>query len=197
MSPPVSGDAGRPSTRTTPNNLQAEESLLGAMLLSRDAIAVGTEVVRAEHFYKPAHAHVFEAIATLYGAGEPADPITVADELNRAGLLDAVGGPAALVALQASAPAISNARRYAEIIEELALLRSMIATAGEIAELGYSLPDDVAKAVDQAESMIFNLAQHRVASSTASVHELLGETLDRLEQLYERDRKSTRLNSSH
>jgi replicative DNA helicase len=184
MSPP--GDPVRPTARSTPNNLQAEESLLGAMLLSREAIAAGTEIVRAEHFYKPAHAHVFEAIATLYSAGEPADPITVADELNRAGLLDAVGGPAALVALQASAPAISNARRYAEIIEELALLRSMIATAGEIAELGYSLPDDVAKAVDQAESMIFNLAQHRVASSTASVHELLGETLDRLEQLYER-----------
>jgi replicative DNA helicase len=185
MSPP--GDPARQTAaRTTPNNLQAEESLLGAMLLSREAIAAGTEIVRAEHFYKPAHAHVFEAIATLYSAGEPADPITVAEELNRAGLLDAVGGAAALVALQASAPAISNARRYAEIIEELALLRSMISTAGEIAELGYSLPDDVAKAVDQAESMIFNLAQHRVASSTASVHELLGETLDRLEQLYER-----------
>ena len=84
-----------------------------------------------------------------------------------------------------------SGRPPAEIIEELALLRSMIATAGEIAELGYSLPDDVAKAVDQAESMIFNLAQHRVASSTASVHELLGETLDRLEQLYERGESIT------
>ncbi|MEZ5260550.1 MAG: replicative DNA helicase [Acidimicrobiia bacterium] len=181
-----SAEPARSLSRTAPHNLAAEESLLGAMLLSREAVAAATDIARAEHFYKPAHGHIFEAIASLYSAGEPADPITVAEELNRSGLLDAIGGPAVLVAMQASAPAISNARRYAEIVEELALLRSMITTAGEIAELGYSLPDDVEKAIDTAESMIFNLAQHRVATTTASVHELLGETLDRLEQLYER-----------
>jgi replicative DNA helicase len=174
------------SGRVSPHNLSAEESLLGAMLLSREAIAAATEVVRPDHFYKPAHGHIFDAVSSLYGAGEPADPITVADELSRAGLLEAIGGAATLVALQASAPALSNVRRHAEIVEELALLRSMITTAGEIAELGYSLPDDVSKAVDQAESMMFNLAQHRVATTTAPVRELLGEALDRLEQLYER-----------
>lgn len=160
--------------------------MLGAMLLSRDAAATAIEICRAEHFYKPAHGHIFDAIAGLFGAGEPVDPITVAEELNRSGVLSSIGGPGVLVAMQASAPATSNVRRYAEIVEEHSLLRSMINTAGEIAELGYSLPDDVTKAVDQAESMIFNLAQHRVASTTASVHELLGETLDRLEKLYER-----------
>lgn len=179
-------DRPSPKGRVSPHNLAAEESLLGAMLLSRDAVAAATDVCRAEHFYKPAHGHVFEAIAHLYGAGEPADPITVSEELSRAGLLESIGGPAVLVALQASAPAISNARRYAEIVEELALLRSMINTAGEIAELGYSLPDDVEKAIDTAEAMVFNLAQHRTTTTTASVHELLGETLDRLELLQER-----------
>ena len=157
------------SGRVSPHNIEAEESLLGAMLLSRDAIATATELCRAEHFYKPAHGHVFEAIAALHSGGEPADPVTVSEELKRAGLLDAIGGPAVLVALQSTAPATSNARRYAEIIEELALLRSMINTAGEIAELGYSLPDDVEKAIDTAESMIFNLAQHRTSTTTASV----------------------------
>lgn len=176
----------RPRGRTAPHNLDAEESLLGAMLLSRDAAATAIEICRAEHFYKPAHGHIFDAIAGLFGAGEPVDPITVAEELNRSGVLSSIGGPGVLVAMQASAPATSNVRRYAEIVEEHSLLRAMINTAGEIAELGYSLPDDVTKAVDQAESMIFNLAQHRVASTTASVHELLGETLDRLEKLYER-----------
>lgn len=175
------------STRTAPHNLEAEESLLGAMLLSRDAIAAATETVRAEHFYRPGHGHVFDAIATLYAAGEPADPITVADQLDRAGLLDAIGGPAVLVAMQASAPAISNAAKYAEIVEELAVLRSLINMAGEIAELGYSLPDDVEKAIDQAQAMVFRLAEHRTTSTMSSVHELLGETLDRLEELYERD----------
>ncbi len=179
---PRSGGA----TRTPPQNLEAEESLLGAMLLSRDAIAAAAEVVQAEHFYKPAHAHVYDAILGLYGVGEPADAVTVAEELRRAGMLEVVGGPAALVALQASAPAISNAGRYARIIEELALLRRMIGAAGEIAELGYSRPDDVAKAVDSAESMIFTIAQHRAAGTTSNMRVLLEQSLDRLEQLFER-----------
>ena len=92
--PSRANDSSQSQLRTPPHNLQAEESLLGAMLLSRDAVAAAVEVVRADHFYKPAHAHVFDAIATLYGAGDPADAITVAEELNRAGLLEAIGGPA-------------------------------------------------------------------------------------------------------
>src|SRR5438045_2021050 len=82
--------------RVPPHNLQAEESLLGAMLLSKDAIASAVEAVGVDDFYKPAHAHIFEAITSLYGAGEPADPVTVAEELRRAGPLDAVGGQAEL-----------------------------------------------------------------------------------------------------
>jgi replicative DNA helicase len=156
------------------------------MLLARDAIAAASEVVRPADFYKPAHVHIYDAILSLYGSGEPVDPITVADELTRAGTLDMIGGPAALVALQANAPAISNAGRYGRIIEELAVLRRMIGAAGEIAELGYSMPDDVTKAVDSAESMIFDLAQHRNAGTTATIRQLLEQSLDRLEQLYER-----------
>lgn len=187
--PPIESDARstRPSgARIAPQNLQAEESLLGAMLLARDAIAAASEVVRPADFYKPAHVHIYDAILSLYGSGEPVDPITVADELTRAGTLDMIGGPAALVALQANAPAISNAGRYGRIIEELAVLRRMIGAAGEIAELGYSMPDDVTKAVDSAESMIFDLAQHRNAGTTATIRQLLEQSLDRLEQLYER-----------
>src|SRR4051794_8395516 len=186
VNPPRSG-AGRVS----PHNLQAEESLLGAMLLARDAIAAASEVVRPADFYKPAHVHIFDAILSLYGSGEPVDPITVADELTRAGTLEMIGGPGALVALQANAPAISNAGRYGRIIEELAVLRRMIGAAGEIAELGYSMPDDVTKAVDSAESMIFDLAQHRNAGTTATIRQLLEQSLDRLEQLYERGESIT------
>src|SRR5687767_9152603 len=78
--------------RVPPHNLQAEESLLGAMLLSRDAIVDAVEICGSDDFYKPAHGHVFEAVTRLYGQGEPVDPVTVADELRRADLLDAVGG---------------------------------------------------------------------------------------------------------
>src|SRR3954469_19145586 len=118
--------------RVPPHNLQAEESLLGAMLLSKDAIASAGETVGVDGFYKPAHGHVFDAITSLYGAGEPVDPVTVADELRRAGLLEAIGGPAVLVSLQASTPATSNAARYARIISELSLLRRLIGVAAEI-----------------------------------------------------------------
>jgi replicative DNA helicase len=161
------------------------------MLLSRDAIAVASERLDGDHFYKPAHGHVFEAITALNGAGEPADPVTVADELRRAGLLEAIGGPATLVNLQANTPATSNAGRYAKIVEDHALLRRMIGVAGEIAELGYELPEDVGKAVDHAESLVFEVAQRRVTDTMAPIHDVLDLNLDRLEQLYERGQSIT------
>ncbi|MCU0267026.1 MAG: replicative DNA helicase [Acidimicrobiales bacterium] len=191
----VAEDAPRPRSaspgRVPPHNLQAEESLLGAMLLSKDAIAVASEVVTADDFYKPAHSHIFDAITSLSSAGEPADPVTVAEELRRAGLLDAIGGPATLVTLQAGTPATSSAQRYARIIEEHALLRRLIGVAGEIAEMSYELPEDVTKAVDRAESLVFDVAQRRVTDTMAPIHDLLDANLDRLEQLYERGQSIT------
>jgi replicative DNA helicase len=177
--------------RTLPHDLQAEESLLGAMLLSRDAIAAATEILTSDDFYKPAHGHVFDAITTLNAAGEPADVSTVSDVLKRSGLLEAIGGPATLVNLQAATPAISNAARYARIVEEHALLRRLIRVAGDIAELSYDLPDDVTKAVDHAESLVFEVAQRRVTDTMSEIHDLLDANLDRLEQLYERGQSIT------
>ena len=162
------------------------------MLLSRDAIAVAVRAARAPttSTSRPT-ATSSTPSRTLYAAGEPADPVTVADELRRAGLLDAIGGPATLVNLQAATPATSNAGRYARIIEEHALLRRLIGVAGEIAEMGYDLPDDVTKAVDQAESLVFEVAQRRVTDTMAPIHDLLDANLDRLEQLYERGESIT------
>jgi replicative DNA helicase len=177
--------------RVPPHNLQAEESLLGAMLLSKDAIAGAVELVGPDDFYKPAHGHIFDAITSLYGAGEPVDPVTVAEELQRAGILEAIGGGDLLVSLQATTPATSSAGRYAKIVEEHSLLRKMIGVAGEIAERAYGLPDDVTKAIDEAESMVFSVAERRIADSTAALGELLGSMLDRLEQLYERGESIT------
>ncbi len=175
------------ANRVPPHNLEAEESLLGAMLLSRDAIVAAVEAqVSPEDFYKPAHGHIFEAITSLYGQGEPADPVTVAEELRRAGLLEGVGGAAALISLQAHTPAIGNATRYASIVEEYALLRRLIAVAGEIAELGYSVPDDVLAAIDTAESLVFEVAQRRVTDTMLPIRELLERHLDHIEALYER-----------
>jgi replicative DNA helicase len=177
--------------RVPPHNLQAEESVLGAMLLSRDAIAAAVETCRADDFYKPAHGHIFDAVCSLYGQGEPADPVTVADELRRAELLDASGGPAALISLQANTPATANAGRYARIVEEHALLRRLIGVAGEIAEMGYSIPDEVTTVLDRAESMVFQVAERRVTDTLKPLHDLLADSLDRLEALYDRGESIT------
>ncbi len=187
------GGSSGGSGRVPPSNLEAEQSLLGAMLLSRDAIATAAEIVHAEDFYKPAHTHVYDAISTLYSAGEPVDPVTVAEELRRAGLLDAVGGASTLISLQANTPATTSAARYARIVEELALLRRLIGAAGDISELGYSRPADVTKTVDQAESLIFSVAQRRITDTMTPLRELLDENLNRLEILYERGDEITGL----
>ena len=137
---------------------------------------------RSSDFYKPAHQHVFEAIRVL-ATGEPVDAVTVAEELRRTGLLDAIGGAELLVDLQAATPAISNAARYARIVQDTALLRRLIGVAGEIAELGYDEPDDVTKALDVAESKVFELAEHRVIDSTKPVGDLLKLAIDDLRSL--------------
>jgi replicative DNA helicase len=171
--------------RVPPHNLEAEESLLGAMLLSRDAIAAGVERCSADDFYKPAHSHIFDAVISLYAKGEPADPVTVADELKRTGLLESVGDPSSLISLQLNTPSTANAAHYARIVEEHALLRRLVSVSGEIAELGYSVPDDVLSVLDRAESMVFEVAQRRIVDTTSPLRELLAEALDHLEQVYD------------
>jgi replicative DNA helicase len=178
----------RSAGRVPPHNLEAEESLLGAMLLSRDAITAAVEArVDASDFYKPAHGHVFEAVMALYGQGEPVDPVTVAEELRRAELLEALGGKATLLRIQAGTPASANAGHYASIVSELALLRRLIAVAGDIAEMGYEAPDDVTETLDRAESLVFEVAERRVAESLTGISESLQSTLDQIESLYGRD----------
>jgi len=181
-----SGAGGGARGRVPPHNLAAEESLLGAMLLSRTAIDVASESVSPSDFYKPAHGHIYEAITSLSAQGEPVDPVTVADELARHDVLDAIGGPATLINLQAATPATSSAARYAKIVEEHSLLRGLIGVAGEIAEMGYEIPDDVPKTIDRAETLVFEIAQHRQTDSMSRLHDLLDQTLDSLEALYER-----------
>jgi replicative DNA helicase len=177
--------------RIPPHNLEAEESVIGAMLLSRDAVAAALERCTAADFYRPSHAQIFSAITAIYGRGEPADAVTVAEELRRAGALEEIGGAAALVTLQSNTPAISNAGRYAAIVEEHALLRRLIGVANEIAEIGYGLPDDVTAAVDRAETMVFEVAQRRTTDSVEEISNLLTATLDRLEQLVDRGEEIT------
>lgn len=143
--------------RVPPHNTEAEESVIGAMLLSTDAIArvVAADLQMAD-FYVPALGMIYTAILDLWEAGHKVDTVTVAEILKRFDALEDVGGAQRLVSIQAATPSTSSASHYAKIITELATLRRMIAMAGEIAELGYSSPADVADAVANVKMM----AQH-------------------------------------
>ena len=177
--------------RVPPNNLEAEESLLGSMLLSSDATAAALEICTAEDFYKPAHGHIYGAVVALYERGEPVDAVTVTDELRRRGLIDEIGDPALLVSLQANTPSVANAVHYARIVEEHALLRRLVGVAGEIAEIGYSVPEDVTGAVDDAERMVFDLSQRRTTDTIEALRDLIGPSLDRIEELAQRSGRIT------
>jgi replicative DNA helicase len=174
-----------------PHNLEAEESLLGAMLLSKEAIATAVETVTAGDFYQPAHAHLFEAVVTLYGAGEPVDPTTVGEALRRAGVLDGLGGKNAVLRIQVATPAASNAGFYARIVADHALLRRLVAVGSEIAELGYTLPDDVTDVLDRAESLVFDVANRRQSTSLRAIHSTLQDSLAHLEALFDHDGRTS------
>ena len=188
--PRRSGDSKRPralSSRVPPHNLDAEESVLGALLLSRDAVNAVAELgLTAAEFYKPAHQHIYDAIRTLTAGGQPVDVVTVADELRRAGMLDELGGSQYLVELQGRTPAISNAGRYAKIVQDTALARKLIAVSSEIAEMAYGEADDVIRLLDQAETKMFEVAERRVTDSTRPINTILSDVMDNLEDLYER-----------
>ena len=179
--------AGR-SQRVPPHNLVAEEALLGALLLSRDAIADVVETVKVSHFYRPAHAAVFEVVYRLYGEDQPVDVVTVAEVLDSTDpkALAAIGGLDGLLGLQMNTPATSNAASYAAIVRHNYLLRCLIAAGGEMVEAGYSRPEDAIKTIDWAESLVFGLAQHHTVDKTAAISDLLLDTLDRLEDRYNR-----------
>lgn len=173
------------SDRVPPHNLSAEESLLGALLLSRDAVNTVSELgMQADVFYRPAHQHVFDAMRNLLSIGQPVDAVTVADELRKVGLLDEIGGMDFLLRLQNTTPVIGNVGRYAKIVMDTAALRRLIGVASEIAELAYSEPDDVSKALDTAESKVFEVADDRVVDSVAEIRDILRHTTDELERRY-------------
>jgi replicative DNA helicase len=174
-----------PAAPVPPQNLEAEESVLGAMMLSPGAIGAVSEVVSAADFYRESHGTIFKAALGLYQKGEPVDAITLVDELEERGELEAVGGRQRIHELAALVPATANAAHYARIVREMATLRGLIRSGGEIARLGWDRPGETADLVDRAESIIFDLAQERVTGEFAHIEDLLKESFERITALYE------------
>src|SRR3989441_5796633 len=145
-----------------PQNLEAEESVLGAMMLSPGAIGAVSEVLDASDFYRESHAKIYRAAVGLYAKGEPVDAITLVDELEERGELEDVGGRVRLHELAALVPATANAAHYARIVREMATLRGLIAAGQQIAQLGGEGPGETQMLVDRAEQAVFDLPQSTV-----------------------------------
>jgi replicative DNA helicase len=169
--------------RTPPQDLAAEQSVLGAMMMSKDAIANVLEVLHGPDFYKPAHELIFEAILGLYQEGEPADPITVAAELTRRGEIGRAGGPIYLHDLLSSVAIAANAGYYAHIVREKAILRRLVQASIKIAQLGYSAEGDVDDLVDLAQQTIYEVNDNPLGEDYKSISELLQPTWDEMEIL--------------
>lgn len=169
--------------RTPPQDLEAEQSVLGAMLMSKDAVADVVEVIRSTDFYRPSHETIFDAIVSLFSRGEPADPITVAGELGKQGQLQKVGGPVYLHDLLATVSIAANAIYYASLVREKAVLRRLVNASIRIAQLGYQGQGDVDDIVDEAQQTLYEVTDKRASEDYQSLGQLLEPTFDQLEEI--------------
>jgi replicative DNA helicase len=181
---PVASSASA-SAPVPPQNLEAEESVLGAMMLSPGAIGATSEILDAGDFYRESHAKIYRAAIALEQRSEPVDAITLADELDQRGELEDVGGRVRIHELAALVPASANVSHYARIVHEMATLRGLVRVGGEISRLGWERPGETPDLVDQAEQLLFDLSQNRVTSDFSDIESLLKESFERITALYE------------
>ena len=169
--------------RTPPQDVAAEQSVLGGMLLSKDAIADVVEVLRGHDMYRPAHETIYEAILDLYGRGEPADPVTVAAELQKRGDLGRVGGAPYLHTLVSSVPTAANAGYYAQIVRERAVLRRLVEAGTRIVQMGYGGDGEVDDIVDRAQAEVYGVTDRRTSEDYLSLADIMEGTLDEIEAI--------------
>jgi replicative DNA helicase len=184
--PPYRDGSSQLSDRTPPQDMEAEQCVLGAMLMSKDAIADVVETIRGTDFYRPAHEQIYTAITDLYGRGEPADAITVADELGKRGELLRLGGAPYLHTLLASVPIAANAGWYAEIVREKAVLRRLADASVRIGQMSFAGEGDVDDIVDRAQAEVYAVTDRRAAEDYKPLSELMQPTLDEMEAIESR-----------
>ncbi len=192
MADTVSLDASpRQADRIPPHSMEAEQAVLGSMLLSPEAVEGTLSMLVSTDFYRPAHARIFTAMSELQNRSVPVDHLSVADRLETSGQLEAAGGRAYLLDLSGAVPTTANWPRYAEIVQRTSMLRQLIGAATEIVALGYDAPDDMGRVVEDAERLIFQVTNRRVTSNFREINELLMLSFKQLEELYESKRPIT------
>lgn len=170
--------------RIPPNSLEAEQSVLGAMLLDKEAITAATELITGEDFYREAHKEIFEAVVEIFDRGEPVDLITLTEKLKVRNTLEAVGGITYLTNLMNVVPATHNVHYYAKIIEDKALLRRLIKSSNEIMARSFEATDEVSSIIDSAEKSIFNISLNRSTQGPVPIKKILNTNFDKIEELY-------------
>ena len=176
-------EGGTEFERTPPQDLIAEQGVLGGMLLSKDAIADVVEIIRERDFYRPAHELIYDAIVELYGHGEPVDPVTVSAELTKRGYIARAGGAPYLHTLISSVPTAANAGYYAKIVRERAILRRLVEAGTKIVQLGYSTEGEVDDAVDQAQAEVYSVTERRANEDYVQLSTLIPAAFDEIEKI--------------
>ena len=169
--------------RLPPQNVEAEEAVLGALLIDPDAIIRVATFLNAEDFYREKHGWIYDTALTLHDRREPIDLLTICDELDRQDRLDEVGGPAFITALVNAVPTSIHAEHYARIVERTGTRRRLIEAAGQIAALAYQEADDVDEVVDRAEQVLFGVSERRISRELVPIKQVLSAYYDRIEYL--------------
>ncbi|PKQ15757.1 MAG: replicative DNA helicase [Actinobacteria bacterium HGW-Actinobacteria-7] len=172
--------------RVPPQNMEAEQAVLGAMLLSGDAVEGALGMLVDTDFYRPAHGRIFTAMNDLYARSVPVDHLSVADRLESTDMLEVAGGKTYLLDLSGAVPTTANWQRYAEIVKRLSMLRQLIGAATQIVAMGYDAPDDLNAVVEDAERLIFQVTNKRVSSNFREMNDLLKGSFQQLEEMFER-----------
>lgn len=170
--------------RLPPQNIEAEQSVLGAILLENAALSSVIEILAPEDFYKSSHKKIFLAMRELYEKNEPIDLITLTEQMSRKEQLEEVGGASYLSSIVNQVPTSANVRYHSKIVKEKALLRGLITTATEIVSMGYDEGVEVNELLDRAETKIFSLSEKMVKSSYVHVKEVLKDTIELVDKLY-------------
>jgi len=181
----------RQSPSLLPQNLEAEVSVLGAMMISPTAITAVAGKLRDTDFYRDSHREIYRSITDLFDNGDPVDPITVTESLIARGMLERVGGKAYIHTLVSTVPAAANAAHYAAIVRENSVLRSLIQVGNSIAEMGYERPGEVQEILDKSEKMVFEISQHQISGNVRPLKDLLSEQFEKIEKLHEKGTRIT------
>lgn len=181
--------------RVPPHNIDAEQSVLGAMLLDRNAIAEVTEILNGSEFYRESHNQLFNAIVELYDRDEPVDMVTLVDFLRSKGLLESVGGVSYMSNLVNSVPTTANVKYYAKIVAEKNILRRMILSSSDIIEKCYAEQDNVQDVLSQAEKNIFDISQNKSHKDFERLNSIIVRSFDEFEKLYKNKGEITGLTS--